>query len=105
MVTIIRFTEPGTDEYGDPIESQTTRTEVQERYLAPRTSSDTDSIGRDGVVVGLTIGLPAGTDILRTDVIEIDNQKYLIEGEPAKWHHPSAPEAQGIVVSLTRAEG
>lgn len=91
--------------YGDPIASTTATTDVPGCAIAPRASSESTARGRDGVIVGLTVYAPAGTDITRTDRIDIGGIEYRVEGEPGTWVSPFDGRERGIEIAVTRAVG
>lgn len=95
----------GNDRYGDPTSSTTSRTLISAAGVAPRSSSDNDDRGQTGVIVGLSLYLPYGTDIVFTDQIEVDGEPYDIEGEPGSWKSPLSGWEAGVEVALKRAVG
>lgn len=101
----IRSTSGGHDEYGDPIESTETSTELHGCAVAPRTSADTAGRARNGVVEGLTLYCPPGTDLVATDAVEVSGVRYRIDGEVGVWSSPFGGDVGGIEVALTRAAG
>lgn len=104
-VTIIRESPGGTDVYGDPITSTVLRTDVAGCAVAPRYSSESSERGRQGMIVGLSVYAPAGTDVLFTDRVEIDGVAYVIEGEPAAWSNPFTGWSPGVEIAVRRATG
>ncbi len=104
-ITILRSTPGGRDMPGDPIASTVDRIDVPGCAIAPRTSTEPSGRGRQGVIVGLTIYAPAGTDIRATDSIEIAEQTYTVDGEPGEWTNPFNGATPGLEVAVTRAEG
>lgn len=105
IVTILRGAPGGRDEYDDPIESAVERRDVQSLGVAPRTSDESRANGRNGVVVGLLLYLPPGTDITYTDRVEISGVVYEVEGIPGSWSNPLTGTAFGLQVALNRAQG
>ena len=104
-VTIVRGSTDGYDEYGDPSSGSVSRTVVRGCAVAPRSSSEPDARGRRGVVVGLTLFAPHGTDIRFTDTVEVDGTAYEVEGEPGVWVSPFTGWSPGVEVALSRAGG
>lgn len=102
---IVRVRPPGYDEFGDPIEGEPTRLTLAEAFTAPRTSSDIDERGRSGVVVGWTLFAPYGTDIVHTDIIEVDGVPYEVDGEAGQWKNPLTDWEAGCEVALKLAAG
>jgi len=102
-ITVVRPTWVA-DTYGDPQPTgPPTRTEVPGCAVAPRSSSDTLEPARQGVLVGLTLYAPTGTDLQPTDHIEVAGELYDIEGDIGRWHSPFSPIADGLEVALRRA--
>jgi len=109
--TIVRQVPGGTDEYGDPIPGTTIRVDVPGCGWAPRSagagpsSEDIHDRGRQGVIVGLTLYMPAGTDLRHTDQVELEGLLYDVEGDPGEWRNPLSGREAGLEVALRRAEG
>lgn len=108
--TVVRRTPGGYDEYGDPIESTVVRVDVDGCAWAPRTaggasSSEIRDRGRQGVIEGLTLYAPAGTDLQPTDQVEVDGVLFDVEGEPGDWRNPFTGRDAGLEVALRRADG
>lgn len=104
-VTRVRPNPGGVDEYGDPVESTDDTFELDGCAVAPRTSGDITDRGRSGVVVGLTLYAPHGTDVRHTDLFDIDGTRYEVDGEDGSWLSPYTGWAAGIEVALRRAAG
>lgn len=111
-VTRVRRTRSGTDAYGDPTYTVDTCVLVG-AYTFPRTSDDVAGVGRDGVMVGLTLHAPHSSDLHRSDLIEDDRhvdddgavERWRIVGDVADWTSPLTGWRPPLVVSLERAEG
>lgn len=105
--TIVRVrTAAGTaDRYGDTLAGTVTRTTIDNAAVSPRTSEDIDGRGRAGVIVGLNLYAPHGTDLVFTDQVEVDGVLYDIEGEPGSWKSPLSSWEAGVEVALRRAAG
>lgn len=104
-VVRIRSTPGGTDPYGDPIASTVARTDVANVAVAPRMSSESSVRGRQGVVVGLTIAPPAGSDIRSTDQVEVRGVVYDVDGDSIEIRSPFTGWAPGSEIALKRAVG
>lgn len=112
-VTIVRPT--GFDAYGDRLDYDAERIPLGPVALAPRTggpgtsSADLEARGREGVREGLTMYCAVGSDVRRTDQIEIDvpgfNGLYDVDGEPGAWVSPYDGWRAGVEITLNRAEG
>ena len=105
MVSRVRSSAPGVDEYGDPLAGTVTVEPIEGGYVAPRMSDPVEGKGREGVIVGLTLFAPHGTDLVRTDLIEVNARRWRIEGEIAEWVHPWTEWAPGVTAALVAAEG
>lgn len=104
-ISRIRSTPGGTDRYGDPIDSTETTEVIPQAFTAPRRSSDTDSTGRDGIVVGLHLFMPHGYDLTRRDEVDVDGERYRIIGDIGRWTQPWTGWKAGQTCDLERAEG
>jgi len=104
-ITVVRSSPGGFDQYGDPVSGTTTSTNITGCAVAPRYSSEPVERGRNGVIVGLSVYAPAGSDIVYTDTITVDSVDYRIEGQPASWTNPFTGWAPGVEVALVRSAG
>lgn len=105
-VTRIRLTPGGFDADGDPVESTGSQLVIADCLVAPRTEDgESRAPGRHGVIVGLTLYAPLGSDIARTDLFDIDGERWAVEGEPGVWTPPWPSAPGGIEVALRRAVG
>ncbi len=104
-ITVVRSSPGGVDQYGDLVSGTTTSTAIAGCAVAPRYSSEPVERGRNGVIVGLSVYAPAGSDIRYTDAITIDSVSYRIDGEPASWSNPLTGSAPGVEVALVRSAG
>ncbi len=105
MVRRVRRTPGGVDEYGDPIASTDITDTLTGAFVAPRMSEDVEGKGRAGVVVGLTLFAPAGTDLVRSDLIEAQGRRWRIVGDIAVWSHPWTGWEPGVTAALEATEG
>lgn len=109
-VTIVRQIPSGdTDRYGDPVpggdEYSPLLIEVPGCAVAPRSSNDVNEPGRQGVIVGVSLYAPAGTDILHDDQVDIDGVLYDVDGDAGVWTDPFSFTQVGVEVALRRAAG
>lgn len=102
--TIVRIRPAGRDKYGTPL-SGDTRTNLDGCFVAPRSSEDTDDRGRQGVVVGMSLYGPYGTDLVHTDLVEVDGVRYELEGDPGQWKNPLTGWEAGFEQAIRRAAG
>lgn len=107
MTTVYRLRREGEprDKYGDANDTEPARTTIDGAFVAPRTSGDVDDRGRDGVIVGLNLYAPHGTDLIHTDQVEVDGTVYDLDGDPGQWKHPHTGWEAGMEVALKRAAG
>lgn len=109
-ISRVRTSPGGWDANGDPIAGTTTTTAIAGAFVAPRSSSDNDDVGRVGVIVGLTLFVPYGTSLTTADKVLVaegntNDGTYEIEGQPADWLHPWTGWTPGQSVALKRAAG
>ena len=105
VISRIRHTPGGLDQYGDPVPSSVSETTIPGAFVAPRMSEELQTRSRAGVAVGLTLFAPAGTDLRFTDQVRVDGDVFDVDGEVARWEHPGSGWAPGITVALKRAQG
>lgn len=121
IITVLRDTPGGVDEWGDSVVASTSRTDIADCAIAPRYSTEPTAVGRNGVIIGLTIFAPYGSDILFTDCIEINGGGtvtetglpvtpstatiYTIEGDPSDWANPFTGATPGMEISVKKATG
>lgn len=108
--TVVRVRPPGQDDAGDPLPGDPTRTTLEGCTVAPRTSADISGVGRQGVIVGLTLYGPFHTDLVHTDLVEISglggmDGTYELDGDAGVWRSPFTQREAGIEVALRRAAG
>ncbi len=100
-VVRVRTTDPGTDQYGDPLPATEDRLDIPGCLVAPALSRESTDRGRAGVVVGWTIYAPPGTDVVFTDQLEVRGLLCTVEGEVGDWQGSPG----GVVISAQRATG
>lgn len=99
-ITQIRQSSSGTDSYGEPI-LVTTEIELQ-GLVAARTGSKTVGAAEITVTSGVTLYLPAGTEILNDDVFVVRGIRYVVDGEPFDWRNGMGNWTPGTVIDLQR---
>ena len=101
VLTRIRRTKTGTDQYGEPIYA-TTSIDLPAK-VAPRTGSKEFGAAEVTVTSGLTAYLKSGTDIENDDVFVYKSQRYVLDGEAFDWEAPfhMIPEP-GVVINLQK---
>jgi hypothetical protein len=109
--TIVRANPGGTDQFGDPVTGTTVEITVPGAAWAPRTqgvgpsAGEVHDRGRQGVIEGLTVYLPYGTDLHPSDQLRLDGRLYEVEGDPGEWWNPMSGRLAGLEVAVRRAEG
>lgn len=103
--TVVRIRPPGRDEYGDPLSADSEEDDIPDCVVSPRLSTEVTAPGRQGVVVGLTLYAPYGTDLVHTDQVKVDGVLYELDGEPGPWKSPFSGWEAGVEVALKRAAG
>lgn len=105
-VTVRRGTVTATGRRNDTTTdwAEPTDTDVPDCLIAPRSTSE-DHDGRSGVIIGVTVYMPSGTDVLASDRLVIRGDEYDVEGEPGDWWTPQDPICDGIEVAAKRTEG
>jgi hypothetical protein len=99
-ITQIRQSSSGIDAYGEPI-IVTTETTL-EATVAARTGSKTVGAAEITVTSGLTVYLPAGTNIQIDDIFVVRDIHYVLDGEPFDWRDPFGAWTPGTVIDLQR---
>lgn len=70
----------------------------------PRVSSETVQ-GQDLVTTGITIFAPAGTVVLATDTVTVDDLTYNVVGDPGAYASPLTGTRSGVEIQLVRTTG
>lgn len=104
-VTILRPGTPTTDRYGNPVAGADVRIDVEGCAVAPRQAGDATEQGRQGVIVGMTVYFPSGTDVRATDRLEVRGETHVVEGDPGRWVSPFTSVERGVEVATRRVEG
>lgn len=108
-VTVRRTTEPGEDQYGDPIPPTTTDRDIEDVAVAPRTSvtrESTDRPTQDGTVIGYTLYITdPQVDIVSTDLVKVKGRWCEVDGDAAQYENPFVVGFGGAVVQLKFAQG
>lgn len=103
--TVVRIRPLGFDDYGDPVEGDPNRLTLDNCAVAPRSSSDITERGRQGVIVGLSLFAPYGSDVIHSDLLEVDGVLYEVDGEAGPWKSPFTEWEAGLEIALRRAAG
>lgn len=104
-ITVVRRT-VGEDRYGDPEPTGESSThEVRGCAVAPRSSTDLTSPGRQGVLIGLSVYAPLSADIVAGDQITYDGDLFDIDGDIGKWRSAHGSRLEGLEFAIRRAVG
>lgn len=101
-ITLVTRAVTGRDVYGNDVYGETTTTVVG--AFAPGGSSEQVQ-GQDTVTTQPTAYLPSGTDPTAIDALEVDGQRYEVDGDPQSWQSPYTGWAPGVAVRLQRVTG
>lgn len=94
---------------GDWVEPEGDPVELPVWSIEPRSSSDVDTLGRQGYRDGWTVyapPLPAGVEVASTDRFEVRGEVYELDGMPGEWVNGLAPGVfDGVVIVLKKGVG
>lgn len=93
--TVTRVSVPGCMSYPNTVTETVSR----------KTGTESSTPAQDTVVFGLTVLMPAGTDVRASDQVEVAGVLYDVNGEPSKWKSPSTGHRSCTEVQLKGAEG
>lgn len=99
-ITRTRRSSTSTDSYGQPV--YTTTTATLQAYVSQRLSGTNFDADQIVITDGLTIYLPAGTDVQDDDTFTIRGKVYEIDGEAFEWKEGLGSWNPGVVVNLQR---
>lgn len=102
VMTVIKRVKGPSDSFGNDTWTEA-RADVR-GVFNPGGSTETVQ-GQDMLVVQPTVVLPAGTDVAAIDAVEIDGDRYEVDGNPSAPVSPFTNWAPGIVVKLKRVTG
>lgn len=96
-----------TDRYNNTVEDWTTPTSVDIEGVGvePRPSAEDNRDGRNAVVSGFTLYLPAGSAVTAKNRMRVRGDDYAVDGDPAQWRNPFTGWEPGVVVQTKRIEG
>jgi hypothetical protein len=104
-VFVLRRVSGATDSHGNIGWTWPVRERLDGVKVAPRSGMETDEPGREAVLAGLVVGLPAGSRVAAVDRMEVRGEVYEVIGEPAVWVNPWSGRESGVHVVLERVEG
>ena len=99
-ITRTRRSSTSTDSYGQPV--YTTTTATLQAYVSVRVSGTNFDADQIVITDGLTIYLPANTDVQDDDTFTIRGKTYEIDGEAFEWKEGLGSWNPGVVVNLQR---
>lgn len=103
MVTLVRRTVTGTDDFNNDIYSSTTE-EAGPCSVQPSTSRE--SLGfAEQLITGIVVFLPYGTNVNYLDAVIVDGVQYEINGAPDTWASPFTGSVAPIRIEGTIVEG
>ena len=79
--------------------------EIDGCAVSPRFNPEDTALGRQGVIVGLTVYAPPGTDVLPTDRVVVRGVEYEVDGQPGEWTNPYDSLSRGVEFALKRVDG
>ena len=100
-VTVHRRT--GRDAFGDPTGSTSTH-QLRGCVFAPGGSTESNVRGQTVTTTAALYG-PYDADVLATDVVDVDGDRFEVDGEPARWLDPFTREEIGMHATLRRVTG
>lgn len=92
------------DRYGDPVDGTAEAVDVADVVVSPGPAPESESAGREGVTVDLTLYMPEGTTVDRGQHVEVRGHEYEVVAEPAVWTGGYLTPGQ-VVIEVRRAEG
>lgn len=97
-----------TDVYGDTTTfdwDNATSTVLPGAVWAPITNSESNDLGREGVVIGWRLYVRGYVpDVVGTDRLLWDGQTYRVDGDPARFEHPITGQLVTEII-VERVEG
>lgn len=103
-VTIVRRTENGVDDFGNPTYTTSTTT-VRDCLIGFGNSDEPVDAERDAIDARITVYMPEGTVIEPGDVFNVRNTQWVKDGDPAIWQSPFASWDLPIIVQMRKRRG
>jgi hypothetical protein len=101
-ITLQVRTKTGTDAYGNDVFS--TAPTVVKGAFAPGGSTEQVQ-GQNVLITQPTIYLQPGTDVSAVDAVDIDGDRFEVDGTPNDWINPFTGWSAGVEVRLRRVTG
>lgn len=102
----------GNPAYTWPAHTDDAAVEIDGAVVSPRSASgthlsaETSEVGREAIIVGLMLFLPAGSPAPEpVDRMHVRGEDYDVVGEPGVWKNPWSGRERGVQVALERTEG
>ena len=102
---IKRYQEGAEDAHGNPVEGWGSVEYVDVYSIAPTSSTEPSSTGREAVITGLSVLAPVGTDIDAKDRAVWRDEEYTIEGDLADWTIGPFSFKPGVQFNLKKVDG
>jgi SPP1 family predicted phage head-tail adaptor len=99
-ITRTRRSSTSTDSYGQPV--YTTVSATLQAFVSQRVSGTNFDADQIVLTDGLTLYLPAGTDVQDDDKFTVRGKVYEIDGEAFEWKEGLGSWNPGVVVNLQR---
>jgi hypothetical protein len=108
-VTLLRPGATTQDGYGNDVPGPDVETDIEGVAVSPRdgnaSSGNENTQGRDQVISGFVIWLPAGTEMRPTDRVRVRGVVCEVDGEDGQWRSPFTGLSSPVQVSLKRVTG
>lgn len=102
-VTLVKRSVTGVDDFGNDVYSETT-IDVTPCIIQP--SGSTENIQwTDEVSTTLTVFMPYGTDVDPIDAVEIDGDRFEIQGDVSSWMSPFSGHTSPIQMTVRKVSG
>jgi hypothetical protein len=102
-VTLISRVVSGTDAYGNDTYSETS-TDISPCVVQPASSTETIQ-WTDEVATDLTVFMPYGTDVEAVDAVEINGDRYEVQGDVSSWVSPFSGHTSPIQMRVRKVSG
>lgn len=99
VVSLVKRVKSGEDALGNDVFS-TSSTDVLGAFTPGGSSEQVQ--GQDTVITQPTVYLPAGTDVSAVDAIDVEGDRYEVDGSPNDWQNPFTGWRPGVEVKLRR---
>lgn len=93
------------DRYGNDVSTWAVGETYERCVVSARRSDDLTDGGRQGVIVGLNLFMPADAVVGNHDRLEVRGEMYEVVGEPFLPHSPFTGLEPGLTVAVQRVAG